>query len=232
MTQQLSFFQVHSPSLRVLRETPAARVLAGAGTSLLEEIAALIGDPDVALAILTGYPTVIELQRATPSDLEHIKGLGPARIAALKAALSLGRRMTLASSDERRQIRSPIDAAQLLLSEMGALEQEQFRVMLLDTRMRVINIPTLYMGNLNTIPIRAGEVFRDAIRHNASAIIVAHNHPSGDPSPSPEDVAVTRSIIAVGKMLDIDVLDHLVISAGKYVSMKERGVAFVRDETT
>ena len=103
------------------------------------------------------------------------------------------------------------------------------RVVLLDTRMRVIAMPVIYMGNLSSMIVRTAEVFREAIRQNASAIIVAHNHPSGDSSPSPEDVAITRSIIAAGQLLDIDVMDHLIISGqgGQiFASLKERGLAF------
>ena len=109
------------------------------------------------------------------------------------------------------------------------LEQEHLRVVLLDTRMRVIAIPTIYVGNLNSTIVRTAELFRDAIRQNASAIIVVHNHPSGDPDPSPEDVSVTRSIVGVGKMLDIEVVDHLVIAGNgqqRFVSLKERGLVF------
>ena len=110
-------------------------------------------------------------------------------------------------------IRSPQDAADLIQYEMGALEQEHFRVLLLDTRNQVIQQRDIYRGSLNASMIRIGEVFRDAIRANAAAIILAHNHPSGDPSPSPEDVAVTRAIVEAGRLLDIEVLDHLVIGA-------------------
>ena len=109
---------------------------------------------------------------------------------------------------------------------MALLEQEQMRVMLLDTSNRVLSAPTMYVGGLNTTMIRVSELFREAIRHNAAALIVVHNHPSGDPSPSPEDVAVTREMIQAGKLLDIEVLDHLIIGHQRFVSLKERGLAF------
>lgn len=166
------------------------------------------------------------LARASFPELQTVNGLGEAKISTLKAAFELGRRLTIASADERPQIRSPQDAANLLMSEMSLLDQEQLRVMLLDTRNRILSIPTIYKGNLNTSVVRVSELFRDAIRQNAAAIIVAHNHPSGDPTPSPEDVTVTRNIISAGKMLDIEVLDHLVIGQQRYVSLKERGLAF------
>ena len=109
---------------------------------------------------------------------------------------------------------------------MGALDQEELRVLLLDTRNRVLSAITLYRGSLNSSQIRVAEIFKSAIRANSASIIVLHNHPSGDPTPSPEDVAVTRSIVQAGKLLDIDVLDHLVIGHNRWVSLKERGLGF------
>jgi DNA repair protein RadC len=109
---------------------------------------------------------------------------------------------------------------------MGLLEQESMRVILLDTRNRVQAIQTVYQGSLNTTMVRVSELFREAVRANCAAIIVAHNHPSGDPSPSPEDVAITKDIVAAGKLLSIDVLDHLVIGRQRFVSLKERGLGF------
>jgi DNA repair protein RadC len=112
------------------------------------------------------------------------------------------------------------------MSEMMFLEQEHLRLILLDTRNRVISTPTVYVGSLNTSVVRIGELFRAAIKDNAAAFIVAHNHPSGDPSPSPEDVTVTRQIVQSGKLLDIELLDHVIIGRQRYVSLKERGLGF------
>jgi DNA repair protein RadC len=109
---------------------------------------------------------------------------------------------------------------------MAALEQEHLRVIVLDTRNHVTEIVELYHGSLNASVVRVGEVFKPAIRHNAASILVVHNHPSGDPTPSPDDVIVTRSMVGAGKLLDIEVLDHLVIGQGKFVSMKESGLGF------
>jgi DNA repair protein RadC len=180
----------------------------------------------VSQRLLFSFGNLSGLAQAHTAELMAAKGLGPAKIAQLKAALELGRRLLVESPDERPQVRSPADAANLLMSEMSLLEQEQLRVMLLDTKNRVLATPTVYKGSLNTSLIRVGELFREAIRANSASLIVAHNHPSGDPTPSPEDVAVTRQIAEAGKLLDIDVLDHLIIGRQRFVSLKERGLGF------
>ncbi len=113
-----------------------------------------------------------------------------------------------------------------MMLEMGQLQQEVMRTVLLNTKNRVIASPVIYQGSLNTAVVRVGELFRAAIKHNCLSLIVVHNHPSGDPTPSPEDVAVTREIVAAGKLLDIAVLDHLVIGHQCFVSLKERGLGF------
>ena len=128
----------------------------------------------------------------------------------------------------RDQIKSPTDAAGLLMLDMSALDQEHLRTVLLDTKNRVQAITTVYVGSVNTAMIRVGEVFKAALAWNSAALIVVHNHPSGDPTPSPEDLLITQQIVAAGKLLDIDVLDHLVIGQGRFVSMRERGLGFAR----
>lgn len=181
---------------------------------------------DVSQRLLAKYGGLAGLARAGFVELCAEKGLGAAKTAQLKASLELGRRLLVAAPDERPQVKSPSDAANLLMGEMGLLEQEHMRVVLLDTRNRVQGIHTVYQGSLNTTMVRVGELFRDAIRSSSAAIIVAHNHPSGDPTPSPEDVAVTQQIVSAGKLLDIDVLDHLIISHQRFVSLRERGLGF------
>jgi DNA repair protein RadC len=166
------------------------------------------------------------LHRAGYEEVCELHGIGPAKAAQIKAAIELGRRLTIQAPEERPTIHSPADAAELVRYEMSALEQEELRVLLLDTRNHVMHIETVYRGSLNSSQIRVGELFRPAIRRNAAAIIVIHNHPSGDPTPSPDDAAVTRAIVQAGKLLDIDVLDHLVIGRGRYISLKERGLGF------
>jgi DNA repair protein RadC len=160
------------------------------------------------------------------SELVSMKGISRNRAARIKASFELGRRLLVAAPMERPLVKSPADAANLLMLEMGMLEQEELRAVILDTKNHVIKIETVYKGSLNTAVVRVAEIFREAIRLNAAAILVAHNHPSGDPTPSAEDVHITRQIVEAGKMLSIDVLDHLVICQARWVSLKERGLGF------
>ncbi|GAP05713.1 MAG TPA: JAB domain-containing protein [Anaerolinea thermolimosa] len=166
------------------------------------------------------------LQQAKFSEVCRQRGVGAAKAAQIKAAIEIGRRLAVQSPEERPEIHNPKDAAELVCYEMGALEQEHLRVILLDTRNRVLSIERLYIGSLNASTVRVGELFRAAILRNAASIIVVHNHPSGDPTPSPEDIALTRSMVQSGKLLDIEVLDHLVIGHNRWVSLKERGLGF------
>jgi DNA repair protein RadC len=176
--------------------------------------------------LLKKYGGFTGLHRANIHDLELEHGLGPAKIAQLKAALEIGERLRRELKSGDNSIHSPQDAADLLQHEMSILEQEELRVILLDTRNRVQEVETVYRGSLNSSQVRVGELFRSAIRRNAAAVIIAHNHPSGDPTPSPDDVAVTRAFIQAGKLLDVEVLDHMVIGLNRWVSLKERGLGF------
>ena len=176
--------------------------------------------------LLQSFGGLAGLHRAAFEEVCSQRGIGPAKAAQIKAAIELGRRLSLESPEERPAIHSPEDAAALVRYEMSALEQEHLRVMLLDVRNRVLDIVEVYQGSLNTSQVRVGELFKAAIRRNAAAIIIVHNHPSGDPTPSPDDIAITRAIAQAGKLLDIEVLDHLVIGGGRYISLKERGIGF------
>jgi DNA repair protein RadC len=181
---------------------------------------------EVAQRLLKNFGGLLGLHRASFDELLNQHGVGEAKASQIKAAIELGRRLPLEAPQERPSINSPADAAALIQYEMSALDQEHLRVLLLDRRNRVLEIVEVYKGSVNSSQVRVGEVFKEAVRKNASAVIVAHNHPSGDPTPSPDDVAVTRAIVQAGKLLDIDVLDHLVIGLGKWISLKERGLGF------
>ncbi len=220
-----------------IQERPIER-LVGCGPSALSDselLAVLLngsagGTNPVALAqqLMSTFGGWQGLQQADLNELQCVRGLGRARAAQVKAALEVARRMLLAEPGERLQIKSPADVVQLLMVEMSHLDQEHLRTICLDTKNRVQTVATVYVGSLNASLVRVGEIFKEAIRRNSAAIIVSHNHPSGDPTPSPEDILVTREIISAGKMLDIEVLDHLVIGQGRFVSMRERGLGFGR----
>ncbi len=172
---------------------------------------------------LGGLPGI---QRASLDEMCQIRGLGMAKAAQIKAAIELGSRLAREQANLGGAISSPQAAAELIQLEMQGLRQEQLRVILLDTRNKMLSIETVYVGSLNQSLVRVGELFRAAIQKSAASVILAHNHPSGDPTPSPEDIALTKSVIQAGKLLDIEVLDHLVIGYGKFVSMKEKGLGF------
>jgi DNA repair protein RadC len=177
--------------------------------------------------LLQKFGGIAGIHRAPFEELIGQHGIGEAKASQIKAAIELGRRLTLESPEERAAINSPADAAALVQYEMSVLEQEHLRVILLDTRNRVLDVVEVYHGSINSSQVRVGEIFKAAVRRNAPSLIIVHNHPSGDPTPSPDDVAVTRAIVQAGKLMDVDVLDHLVIGQGRWVSLKERGLGFV-----
>ncbi|MBI4785854.1 MAG: hypothetical protein HY782_02270, partial [Chloroflexi bacterium] len=130
--------------------------------------------------------------------------------------------------EEALLIKSPRDAYEFFRLEMENLEQEQLRTIQLNTKSRILSASMIYQGALDNVTVRIAEVFRPAILHNAAFIIVAHNHPSGDSSPSPEDISLTTELVRAGHLLGIEVVDHLVIGRGNFVSLKERGLGFDR----
>ncbi len=214
---------------------PRERMLyAGAGALSTAELLAIIlrvggrGENAIRMAerLLQEFDGVAGLAQASFDELCQQHGIGEAKAAQIKAALELGKRLVAALPHERPQVRSPADVANFLMLEMGLLEQEHLRVVLLDTKNRIMRVAGIYEGSLNTAVVRVGEVFRPAVRANCASIIIVHNHPSGDPTPSPEDVRVTESIVEAGKLLDIEVLDHVVIGRNNYVSLKERKLGF------
>jgi DNA repair protein RadC len=165
------------------------------------------------------------LLRSTVAELQHMYGLTEAKAARIKAALAIGQRI-LKQQPQRVQITSAADIATLLMAEMSYLDQEHLRAVLLSTKNHVIKITTIYIGSINSAAVRIGEVFKEAIKVNAASLILTHNHPSGLPDPSPEDVAVTHQVIEAGRLLGVDVLDHIVIGQGRWVSLRERRLGF------
>lgn len=216
------------PRERLLDRGPDALSTAELLAILLRTGVAGLMVTDLARELLMRYSSLSGLAAVSPQELAGVHGLGPAKAAQLKAALEIGRRLMREELADRPRVSNPEDIARLVQLEMSVLEQEQLRVFLLDTRNRVIAIRTLYTGSLNQSTVRTAEVFKAAIRENAAAIAVVHNHPSGDPSPSPEDVRVTRDLVEAGKLLDVEVLDHLIVgrAPNPWVSLRQRGLGF------
>lgn len=160
------------------------------------------------------------LQRATFTELCQVDGVGPAKAAQLMAAIELGARIAKKHPEERSLITSPQDVGDLVQYKMASLEQEELWVLLLDSRNRHIRTEQLYRGSLNSSTVRPAEIYKSGIRHNAAGLIIVHNHPSGDPSPSPEDIHLTRMLIEAGKMLELPVLDHVVVGVRGIMSIK------------
>jgi len=224
----------------ILKEIPAdlwprnRLEYAGPGAlSNAELIAVLLGtgrpgDSSIRVAedLLVRAGGLTHLGHLSAVELQQIAGIGPAKAAQIQAALEIGRRWLHEPVRCNPQIRSPADIANLLMVEMGHLEKEELRVVPLDTKNFVKRVVTVYHGNLNTAVVRVGEVFRDAVRDLAASIVAVHNHPSLDVTPSPEDVRVTEQLVEAGKLLDIEVLDHIILGGSRYISLKERGLGF------
>src|SRR6266516_6804689 len=177
---------------------------------------------ELAGKLLAKYGGLSGLMRAEFSELCTEHGLGEAKASQLKAALEIGRRLGMLQNEEKYQIKSPADAANLVMMEMMYLEHEQLRILILDTKNQVVENINRYQGTVNSSVLCSAEIFRPAIIRNCPAVIVCHNHPSGDPTPSPEDVAVTEQLVKAADFLDIDLVDHIVIVSHRFVSLKER----------
>lgn len=208
--------------------------LRGAGALTNAELLAIIlntGLPgetviDLANRLLVDHDGLVGLVRTDFEELCRVRGLGVAKASRLKAMLELARRISVDQPTERPQVRSPEDIYAVAGSDMAALEQEQLRVLLLDTKHRVLRTVTLYQGSVNSAQVRVAEVFTAAVRQNAPAIAILHNHPSGDPTPSSADVALTVELCRAGQILGIDLLDHLIIGHGQFRSLRRMGLGF------
>ncbi len=175
--------------------------------------------------LIKEFGSLDALDRASTQDICRIEGIGPAKAAQIKAALELGRRLRIEGLQKEGKIKSPQDLFEFLRSEMSALDHEEFKVILLDTKNRIIKHYVLYKGSLNSTSIRVAEVFKEALIINSASIIFAHNHPSGDPTPSEEDKYITKLLVEAGRLLEIDILDHIIV--GKTcVSMRQLGFGF------
>nr|WP_203554903.1 DNA repair protein RadC [Bacillus sp. B15-48] len=173
--------------------------------------------------LLTEFDGLRLLKDATLEELTAINGIGQAKAIHLLAAVEIGRRLASHTNHDRYVIRSPEDGANFLMNDMKFLSQEHFVCLYLNTKNHVIHHQTVFIGSLNASIVHPREVYREAVRRSAASIICAHNHPSGDASPSREDIEVTKRLVECGKMLGIELLDHLIIGDNKYVSLKEKG---------
>jgi len=222
----------------VLRSMPASgrpprsAAVTSANTRLARIGPAALRDDEL-LAVLLGGPganvaarTVLEpdgLAGLATVGFAELLPVGQRRAASLLAAIELGRRIATAWPAAGWKIRTPADLAERLMPAMGHLEREELRSVLVNTKNAVTGMVTIYAGNLSGSSVRVGEVFRDAVRRQAAALVVVHNHPSGDPSPSAEDLRITRELAEAGRLLDIELLDHLVIGHGRWVSLRALG---------
>ncbi|MCG0278157.1 MAG: DNA repair protein RadC [Thermanaeromonas sp.] len=211
---------------------PRERMLAfGAQALSNAELLAILlrtGNPqetalEVAQRLLSQPGGLRYLAEVSLEELKAQKGIGLAKAAQIKAAIELGRRLA-AFRPERPLIKRPADAACLLMDEMRYLDREHFRTISLNTKNRVLAIDNVAVGSLNSSYVHPREVFKGPVRRSAAAVILVHNHPSGDPAPSLEDIQVTRRLVEAGKVLGIEVLDHLILGDGSFVSMKEKGL--------
>lgn len=157
-------------------------------------------------------------------QLTALRGVGPAKALQIQASIELGRRLCRSAPESRHTIRTPGDAAELLMEDMRYLRKEHFVCLYLNTKNHVIGRETISVGSLNVTIVHPREVFRAAIQRSSAAILCAHNHPSGDPTPSPEDIDLTARLAEAGAVVGIELLDHLVIGDGVFVSMKEKGL--------
>lgn len=216
----------------MLRAGPRERLLQRGPSALSDaELLAVIlrtgaeGQPAVEVAgeLLERLGGLGGLLAAYPAELLQHKGVGPAKAAQLLAVVELARRLARLGGEPRPVIGSPADVFDLLALELARQDREQFVVILLDTRHQVLDVHRVSVGELNRTPVHPREVFKPAIRLSSAAVVLAHNHPSGDPTPSQEDRHLTQRLAEAGRLLGIEVLDHVVIGHGRYASLKELG---------
>lgn len=216
-----------------LREQPAYRVKTDPeACTLVELLASVVGGQrqiEIAEALVAKFGGLRGLVNATPYELtSSIAGVGESTAVRLKASLGLAQKY-LTPGERRTQVHCPEDLMGVVEATLTHKEQEYLLVVLLDTRHRVLDVIEVYHGSLDGSMVRIAEVFRPAIRRNAAAIAIAHNHPSGAAFPSPQDISITKEIIKAGKLIGVSVLDHIVVGQGRFVSLKRRGLEFIEE---
>jgi DNA repair protein RadC len=179
---------------------------------------------ELAHHLLSTFGGLRNLVKADMEDLKKIKGMGTCKAAEVKAAIELGKRIALLDREERPVIRTPRDVADLLMQDMRYLDREHFKAVFLNVKNQVLDVVTVSVGTLNSSLVHPRELFKDAIKASSSGVILVHNHPSGDPTPSDNDKELTIRLCEAGKVLGISVLDHVVIGDSRYVSFRETGL--------
>lgn len=218
-----------TPRLARLSRTDPADRLARFGAEACDDhelLAILLGSGGTAVRtarrLVERFGSLTDVLRAHPAELQ-VAGLTAAAAARLAVTAELGRRAARTWPADPWLIRTPADVGERLVDALGSLDREELHVLLLDTKNVVTARRTVYRGNLAGSSVRVGEVFRDAVRACAAAIVVAHNHPSGDPTPSGEDLRITAELAEAGRLLDIELLDHVVVGRGRWTSLRAVG---------
>ena len=215
-----------------LADRPRERLVRQGASSLSNQelIAILLGTGTrnesvlvLANRVLSSFDKIQDLKDATIEEYTKVKGIGQAKATLLLAATELGKRLYQKHTEDRFTIRSPEDAAAYLMTDMTSLNQEHFVVLFMNVKNEVLHKQTIFIGSLNSAIVHPREIFREAVKRSAASIICAHNHPSGNPSPSPEDIEVTKRLTDAGALMGIEVLDHVIIGDHQFISLKEKG---------
>ncbi|ARD47036.1 DNA repair protein RadC [Sporosarcina sp. P33] len=226
LAPQMMIRDVHiadRPRERLIRE--------GAGSLSNQELLAILlrsgsrSESVLVLAnrVLSTIDRLQDLKELTVEEMTKIKGVGEAKAVQLLAAAELGKRLYRTPPQDRYKIRSPEDAANYLMTDMSSLNQEHFVVLFLNVKNEVLHKQTIFIGSLNSSIVHPREVFREAFKRSAASMIISHNHPSGDTTPSREDIEVTKRLMEAGSIMGVDVLDHIIIGDQKYISLKDKG---------
>ena len=200
-----------------LSEVELLALLLGSGTGQASAL-------ELAAQMLSRFDGLAGLAGATCQELAGVRGVGPARAALIQAAVQLGRRLASQPARNRAVIRGPDDVAALMMEEMRGLDREHFRALLLNTKNQVLGVDRIAVGTLNESTVHPREIFKNAVKMSAAGVVLVHNHPSGDPTPSRNDREITKRLVRAGEIIGISVLDHVVIGDNSYVSLKASGL--------
>lgn len=212
------------PRERLFSEGPEALTAAELLAVLLRTGTDALSAVDLATVLLTQAGGLSALAESSVEELCSVRGIGPAKVAQIKAAVELGRRLATGSGVAKPAVKSPADVFNLVKERMRYYDREHFKAIFLNTKHQVITIETVSVGSLNSSLVHPRELFKNSIKRSAAALILVHNHPSGDPTPSPEDADITRRLAEVGNIIGIQVLDHIIIGDNKFISLKEQGI--------